>query len=173
MSNQENSKRSNNYDVNKNLSKRSSYHTSRAKKQNEPSSKKSKNNKQKSINNHSKNKFESKNLEIPTEICFNSNNKEYKTIPKNIQTNTNDINNNKIVINLNILKPKIFVDKYKGNMNKRNKNYSSNYRNNINMNQKYNKSKNDNFKRENQFSFVETFLNNMIHNKLNPNGKKH
>jgi hypothetical protein len=58
-------------------------------------------------------------------------------------------------------------------MNKRNKNYSSNYRNNINMNQKYNKSKNDNFKRENQFSFVETFLNNMIHNKLNPNGKKH
>ena len=173
LSNQENSKRSNNYDANKNLSKRSSYHTSRAKKQNEPSSKKSKNNKQKSINNHSKNKFESKNLEIPTEICFNSNNKEYKTIPKNIQTNTNDINNNKIVINLNILKPKIFVDKYKGNMNKRNKNYSSNYRNNINMNQKYNKSKNDNFKRENQFSFVETFLNNMIHNKLNPNGKKH
>ena len=58
-------------------------------------------------------------------------------------------------------------------MNKRNKNYSSNYRNNINMIQKYNKSKNDNFKRENQFSFVETFLNNMIHNKYGSNGKKY
>ena len=173
LSNQENSKRSNNYDMNKKLSKRSSYHTSRPKKQNEHSSKRNKNDNQTSINSHSTKKFANKNLEIPTEICFNSNNKDYKINSKNIQTNTNDINNNKIVINLNILKPKIFVDKYKGNMNKRNKNYSSNYRNNINMNQKYNKSKNDNFKRENQFSFVETFLNNMIHNKLNPNGKKH
>ena len=39
--------------------------------------------------------------------------------------------------------------------------------------EKKHKGDNDNFKRENQFSFVETFLNNMIHNKLNPNGKKH
>ena len=154
------------------MSKKSSYNTSRTRKPINYSNNINNNQNNKKIINILPNKIRSKNQQIPTEIYFNEK-KEFNTNSKNIQANHNDINNNKIVINLNILKPKIFVDKYKGNMNKRNKNYSSNYRNNINMNQKYNKSKNDNFKRENQFSFVETFLNNMIHNKLNPNGKKH
>ena len=174
MSNQELVKKQKRNDINKNLSKKSSYHSSGTKNQNDNFNNRNDILSRKSNNNYLKNKFRNSNLEIPTEICFNSNNNEYKnTNSKNVQTNHNDINNNKIVINLNILKPKIFVDKYKNNNIKKNKNYSSNYRNNINIVQKKNKSKNYNTKKEHQFSFIETFLNNMINNKMSAKEKKY
>ena len=172
LSNQEHGKNIKNNNNNKNLSKKSSYHTSRTNYQIDNSSNRNDNASYKAKNNNLKNKFETNRLEMPSEICFNNNNNEHNSNPKNIQTNNNDINNNKIVINLNILKPKIFVDKYKSNINKRNKNYSSNYRNNINVIHKKNKPKNYNTKKENQFSFIETFLNNMIHNKISGKEKK-
>ena len=172
LSNQEHGKNIKNNNNNKNLSKKSSYHTSRTNYQIDNSSNRNDNASYKAKNNNLKNKFETNRLEMPSEICFNNNNNEYNSNSKNIQTNNNDINNNKIVINLNILKPKIFVDKYKSNINKRNKNYSSNYRNNINVIHKKNKPNNYNTKKENQFSFIETFLNNMIHNKISGKEKK-
>ena len=74
---------------------------------------------------------------------------------------------------MNILKPKIFVDKYKSSISKRNKNSSSGIRNNLNNIQKKKKSKNQEIKKENHFSFIETFLNNVINNKLNSNEKRY
>ena len=75
---------------------------------------------------------------------------------------------------MNILKPKIFVDKYKNNITTRRKNYSSNLRNNtINIQKKNKQPKNYETKTENQFSFIETFLKNVINNKLNIKDKKY
>ena len=176
LSNLELIKGSVNNNFEKKLTKKSSYHSSRIKKTKENfgcRNNNDKNNIIKIANKNSNNKLINNNLDIPSDIYFNNNNNNYHTNSKTVQTNHSDINNNKIVINLNILKPKIFVDKYKSSINNRNKNYSSNYRNNMNINQKKNKSKNDNIKEENQFSFVETFLNNMINNKLNSKGKRY
>ena len=148
-------------DTEKKLSKKSSYHySSRIKNKNSYLS-----------NKNIDRKFANKKLDLPTEICFNKN--EYNTNSKNIQTNQNDINNNKIVINLNILKPKIFVDKYKNNISTRSKNHSSNLRNNMNNVQKKKKSKNYETKKETQFSFIETFLKNVINNQINSKSKKY
>ena len=156
-------------DIDNKLSKKSSYNSTRTKNIKGISLNKNMNN---NINeNHIDNKI-NKNLYLPTEICFNNN--EFHTNSKNIQTNQNDINNNKIVINLNILKPKIFVDKYKNNITTRRKNYSSNLRNNtINIQKKNKQPKNYETKTENQFSFIETFLKNVINNKLNIKDKKY
>ena len=151
-----------------NLSKKSSYNTSRTKMKNNDYNDTNIN---KLLNNYIDNKFKNKNLDLQTEICFNKNN--FNANSENIQTNQNDINNNKIVINLNILKPKIFVDKYKSSISKRNKNSSSGNRNNLNNIQKKKKSKNQEIKKENHFSFIETFLNNVINNKLNSNEKRY
>ena len=151
-----------------NLSKKSSYNTSRTKMKNNDYNDTNIN---KILNNYIDNKFKNKNLDLQTEICFNKNN--FNANSENIQTNQNDINNNKIVINLNILKPKIFVDKYKSSISKRNKNSSSGIRNNLNNIQKKKKSKNQEIKKENHFSFIETFLNNVINNKLNSNEKRY
>ena len=151
-----------------NLSKKSSYNTSRTKMKNNDYNDTNIN---KLLNNYIDNKFKNKNLDLQTEICFNKNN--FNANSENIQTNQNDINNNKIVINLNILKPKIFVDKYKSSISKRNKNSSSNNRNNLNNIQKKKKSKNQEIKKENHFSFIETFLNNVINNKLNKKEKRY
>ena len=151
-----------------NLSKKSSYNTSRTKMKNNDYNDTNIN---KLLNNYIDNKFKNKNLDLQTEICFNKNN--FNANSENIQTNQNDINNNKIVINLNILKPKIFVDKYKSSISKRNKNSSSGIRNNLNNIQKKKKSKNQEIKKENHFSFIETFLNNVINNKLNSNEKRY
>ena len=159
--NQENVKSQKDNDTEKKLTKKSSYHySSRI------------NNKNSYLNsNNSDKKFINKKLDLPTEICFNKN--EYNTNSKNIQTNQNDINNNKIVINLNILKPKIYVDKCKNNISRRSKNYSSNLRYNMNNRQKKNISNNYETKKENQFSFIETFLKNVINNQLNSKSKKY
>ena len=156
-------------DIDNKLSKKSSYNSTRTKNIKGISLNKNMNN---NINeNHIDNKI-NKNLYLPTEICFNNN--EFHTNSKNIQTNQNGINNNKIVINLNILKPKIFVDKYKNNITTRRKNYSSNLRNNtINIQKKNKQPKNYETKTENQFSFIETFLKNVINNKLNIKDKKY
>ena len=151
-----------------NLSKKSSYNTSRTKMKNNDYNDTNIN---KLLNNYIDNKFKNKNLDLQTEICFNKNN--FNANSENIQTNQNDINNNKIVINLNILKPKIFVDKYKSSISKRNKNSSSGIRNNLNNIQKKKKTKNQEIKKENHFSFIETFLNNVINNKLNSNEKRY
>lgn len=157
-----------NGNIKNNLSKKSSYNTSRTKMKNNDYNDTNIN---KLLNNYIDNKFKNKNLDLQTEICFNKNN--FNTNSENIQTNQNDINNNKIVINLNILKPKIFVDKYKSSISKRNKNSSSGNRNNLNNIQKKKKSKNQEIKKENHFSFIETFLNNVINNKLNSNEKRY
>jgi len=151
-----------------NLPKKYSYNTSRTKMKNNDYNDTNIN---KLLNNYIDNKFKNKNLDLQTEICFNKNN--FYANSENIQTNQNDINNNKIVINLNILKPKIFVDKYKSSISKRNKNSSSGNRNNLNNIQKKKKSKNQEIKKENHFSFIETFLNNVINNKLNSNEKRY
>ena len=160
-----------NKNINKYLSKKSNYNSLRTTNINDNSNNINNNQNNKKIINNLHNKFGNSNQHIPTEFNFNDNN-VYNTNSKNIQPNHNDINNNKIVINLNILKPKIFVDKYKSNINKRNKNYSSSYRNNTNIIQKKNKVNNHNTKKENQFSFIETFLNNMINSKLNSKDKR-
>ena len=168
LENQEYRKKLTNKENDKKLSNKSSFHSSRTK--NIKGISMDKNNINKNEENYIDHEI-NKNLYLPTEICFNNNN--FHTNSKSIQTNQNDINNNKIVINLNILKPKIFVDKYKNNITTRRKNYSSNLRNNtINIQQK-NKSKNYEAKKENQFSFIETFLKNVINNKLNSKDKKY
>ena len=171
LSNHELFKEQNNNDIKKYLSKKSSYNTSRTRKPINYSNNINNNQNNKKIINILPNKIRSNNQQIPTEIYFNEK-KEFNTNSKNIQANHNDINNNKIVINLNILKPKIFVDKYKHCTNKRNKNYSTNYKNRVNNIQKKNKFNNNNIKKDNQFSFIETFLNNMINSKLNSKDKR-
>ena len=156
-----------NKDNDKKLSNKSSYHSSRTKNIKGISLTKNNN---KIEENNNENKI-SRNLYLPTEICFNNN--EFHTNTKNIQTNQNDINNNKIVINLNILKPKIFFDKHKNNITTRRKNYSSTLRNNTINIQKKNKEKIHETKKENHFSFIETFLKNVINNKLKEKEKKY
>jgi hypothetical protein len=97
-----------NKDNDKKLSNKSSYHSPRTKNikgilLNKNNNKIEENNIERKI---------SRNLYLPTEICFNNN--EFHTNSKNIQTNQNDININiKFIINIYLFKKLLINDLFK------------------------------------------------------------
>ena len=150
-SNQENTKNRNNNSLKKQI-----YNTSRIKQKAISTNR----NNNKNLNNIN---ILNRNQAINSDAIRSENYSKSKQKNNNNNKN-NDINDNKIVINLNILKPKFFIDKLKVKTNsKKNTNYSSYYKNSLNI---IKKRKNET-KTDNQFSFIETFLKNMIYSKIN------